>query len=267
MTTSTDGTGTGGTLPKAAKILGYFADYGTNWTIREVSEALNVPRSTLHRVCQQLVAENLLRSDENDRYDWGPELVRIAHAVYLSSSLERIARPVLDRLVAELNETALLTAYDYARHRLVFSLVAECDQPVRYHTNLGVPLPAHAGASGKSVLAFVPEPELEAVLREGLTPLTDATVTDETALRAELARIRAVGFAISHGERNRDTVGHACPVFGHDGTVLGSLCITVPAYRHDRSLENRIVVALRREALALSSQLGLPMSAGYPPTG
>ena len=65
---------------------------------------------------------------------------------------------------------------------------------------LGHPVPLHATSTGKAFLAALPPEELDAVLRAGLERFTDTTITEPDALRAELARIREQGYAVSHGE-------------------------------------------------------------------
>lgn len=246
-----------GTLPKAARILEFFARNGTDWRIRDVSQELGISRSSVHRICQALVDEELLSYDPvSERYSWGTTLIRIAHAVYFTTDWSHLARSVLEGIVAKTGETAIFVSYDYDRHEIVFAMQEETTRPLRYHYEMGKPMPAYAGASGKSIMAFLPSEEIEAIISQGLDPLTEQTITDPDKLRESLAEIREQGYAVSHGERTFDAVGHGCPVFDREGGVFGGLCVTVPEYRHSADVEAQIVETLREGAQELSSLMG-----------
>src|SRR5439155_22909668 len=74
---------------------------------------------------------------------------------------------------------------------------------------LGRPFPLHAGASSRAFLAFLPDDEQARYLSQALTRVTDDTMVDPSALRAELRVIRAAGFAKSIGESDLGTVAAA----------------------------------------------------------
>lgn len=243
----------GGTLPKVVSILEFFAEHGVEWRIRELAEQLGMSRSTVHRICQMLVAEDMLTFDaETEQYSWGPSLTRISLAVARSVDVSGFIHGVIEDLVAELDETVARTLYDPARRQLVFVDVVECRQPVRYHIETGVAMPVHAGASGKAVLAFLPDAVVDDILDAGLDALTDRTVTDTAAMRRDLDRIRRDGHAVSHGERTIEAVGIACPTFDAHGAVTGSVIVTIPEYRFDADRQTHIVARLTAAAAAIT---------------
>jgi len=254
-----------GTLAKSARVLEFFAAHGTSWSIREVAEQLDIPRTSVHRVCQQLVAEDFLRFDaDSERYRWGHRLIKIAHSALQSVDPRRAIHEALSSLVASTGETALFASYDGSGPAVTFTEQVVGPNPVRYESPLGVPVPIHAGATGRAVLAFLPDEGIEAILDEGLEPITGSTITDRAAMWKALRRIRKQGFAVSHGERIEGAVGHCCPVFGLEGDVLGSLCVTVPEYRHSSAVEKAVLRELRWHANELSIAMGMPATDAYP---
>jgi DNA-binding IclR family transcriptional regulator len=246
-----------GTLSRAVRVLEYFADNGMQSSMREVAEALDLPRSTVHRTCQALVREGLLDYDARARrYAWGGVLTRIARSAVQPVEVRRLAPPIMEELVEAFDESALLVIYDASRRVVEFADQVQCKQPLVYRSALNVPMPAHAGASGLAVLAFLPEDEIEAIIAAGLDPITPDTITEPDRLREELARVRARGYALTRGERTPGAVGIAAPVYDAVPHVIGALMVTVPEYRSERQLEERIAERVREDAARLSRLLG-----------
>src|SRR3546814_19651969 len=125
-----------------------------------MSDALSIPKTTLHRVLQTLVELGFLELSESGLYTWGPELRRIAGAVLQTRELNRLAAPVLREISDRFNETTLLSVYDAETYGLVFVEQAQGQQPIRYHPQMEVSRPIYAGASGRSVMAFLPPEEI-----------------------------------------------------------------------------------------------------------
>jgi DNA-binding IclR family transcriptional regulator len=255
------------TLHRAVRILGFLAEYGTHSSIRELSAGVDLPRSTVHRICQMLAREGILALNEQTRqYQWGPELLRISRAADQATRVRQLALPVLTSVMQECDETALLVLYDRVRRQAVFTDEVECAQPVRYHAPMQVPVPVYAGASGKGIMAFLPEDEIQSIIVDGLEPLTDNTVTDPAALQRELDRVRARGYATSHGERISGAVGTGAPIFDAGGRVTGQLHVTVPEYRATPDLDRQVVTAVVAGAERISRLMGLPDEVAYPPS-
>ena len=115
--------------------------------------------------------------------------------------------------------------------------------------NIGTRWPVHATATGKAMLAAMPERVLESL--EPLQKATDATITDMDKLRAELQRIRRRGYATAVGELEPGFVAIAAVVHGAFHNVEGALSLGGPANRlnHARRTE------LGAEVLAAAKRL------------
>jgi DNA-binding IclR family transcriptional regulator len=89
----------------------------------------------------------------------------------------------------------------------------------------------HVASNGKAVLAQRSAAELEAYLARPLKASTPNTIVDPEALRSELARVRACGYAVSLGELDEGVRAVASAIVGPDQRPLGSLSISCPAQR------------------------------------
>jgi DNA-binding IclR family transcriptional regulator len=248
-----------GTIPKIVNILRLMADQGVKGNIRDLASALGIPRSTAHRILRTLAGNDILSFDPKaKKYHWGPEMIRIAQSVYHGTEIRELALPILRKIADQCNETAILTLYDRPTHQILFAAEAQSEQPIVYKTRIGIKLPIHAGASGKAILAFLPDDEIEEIIASGLQRVTDRTVVDPDRLKKQLDEIRHKGYAISHGERTPEAVGIACPIFDSNSRVIGSVIVTVPSYRFRPQMERRILMLVKEGADRLSYLNGFP---------
>jgi IclR family transcriptional regulator, acetate operon repressor len=161
-------------------------------------------------------------------------------------SLAERAAPLVRTLRVQLNET---TSFFVRSEWDVEALVTETsEQALRYAVPTGTRLPMHALASGKALLATLPDEELDRYFaeteRERFTP---ATVTSEKALRREIAQIRKTGFAITDEEFSLGIrgVGHVVTI---GGEPVGALSVAVPKARFDEAMQRRVTDLLGRTA-------------------
>jgi len=119
---------------------------------------------------------------------------------------------------------------------------------------LGRHTPVHCTASGKAILAFLPEVERQRLLAPPLTRLTGHTIVDVDGLDAQLRAIREAGVAWTHEELELGLDALAAPVFGVDGAVVAALDISGPSLRlRGRSELDQLVI---EGAADLSRRLG-----------
>ncbi len=239
-------------------LMGGSGDPDRIWGVRELASALDMPPSAAHRTLASLVEARWLKRDETGRgYCLGMDLIRLSFLISGSHPLRRIAKPVMEDLVAECDETVLLGILNPENQRMMFALSVESRNPLRYVVELNRWIPIHYSASGLGIMAFLPESQREAVLSQ--TDLEGAhagTITSPDAIRAEIRRIRQQGYAISFGQRLKDAVGIAAPIFGPGGDVIGNLCITLPKQRFGGERdETRLSSTVIRHAARISQIL------------
>lgn len=246
-----------GTIGKMMRILRFAVTQGMKWNIRTLAAEVGIPRSTVHRLCKVMADNGILTYDpQAEEYGWGPDMVRIARSIFQEMDFRELALRIMRGIVGQCNESAILALYDRSTRRVIFTEQVQCDQSIRYHIPIGNKLHIHAGASGKAILAFLPEDEIEEIIASGLDPVTDHTVLDPDELRKQLAEIKLKGLAISHGERTPEAVAIASPLFDSDSNVIGSLFVTIPSYRFRSNMEKTISLLVKQGAEKLSSLLG-----------
>jgi DNA-binding IclR family transcriptional regulator len=221
-----------GTVGKACDVLDQVASFPRPVRFGQLLETSSFPKATLYRFLQTLTSQGMLTYDpERQTYALGMRLVRLAHAAWSHSSLAPIARPHLDALSHELGETVHLAQMDSSQ--VLYVDKRNAAQPVEMYSQAGRVGPAYCTGVGKAMLAHLPEADLtRAIAQQSFHRFTDTTLTTEADLRAELAAIRARGYAFDRQEHEPGIICIAKPILTKHGRVLGGLSVTGPTTRH-----------------------------------
>jgi IclR family acetate operon transcriptional repressor len=167
------------------------------------------------------------------------------------TDLRARARPLLERLQAGTGETATLSLP--AGGAAVTADFVPSAHSVLSQASVGRVSVAHATATGKVVLAFVPG--ALAALPAPLERFTDATITDREALAAEVARARASGYAEAAGEREQGLCAIAAPVLDAGAALVAVLGVQGPD-RFDAAARAAALPLLRAASGELGAALG-----------
>ena len=255
-TTSPSGASVRGPMSRWIRVLEAFAEQG-EWGVRDLARETGIPRSVVHRIVHDLGTRGMLTEEVGGRFSIGPELARIGILVASHLDIQRLGRPILERAAAELGETVVLALYDPSRRQFSAVDAVETSHPIRYiWESLREWSDLHLGSSGKGILAFLPEGEIEAILAALPDPIGGRRRRSKAALRAELDAARRRGFVVSHGERFDGAVGVSAPIRDGTGRVVGDLIGTWPDNRTDPRKEEHAGAVLKAAADELSARLG-----------
>jgi DNA-binding IclR family transcriptional regulator len=171
------------------------------------------------------------------------------------ASVPATARPHLERLRDECRETIVLA--ELHDTHVVPVLRADGLYEIRMNQEVGRRYPVHAGATGKVLLAHLPDEERAQLLdRLELTRLTRRTMANRAKIDAELRRIADLGVGVTLGERVPDAVAISAPVFEAGGRVVAALTIGGIASRYQRDGLVADALAVTGVAAAISAELG-----------
>jgi IclR family transcriptional regulator, acetate operon repressor len=202
-------------------------------TVGELTKIFGLPKSTVQRTLVTLAEAGWLRANRKDTTRWeiGARVLAIRPASLQGSSLFAAAREPMIRLRDMVNETIHLTVPD-GLHCMVVVDRVDCDHAVRTFHAIGSTSPLHATATGRTILANLPSADLEEFLAGGLESYSESTLTDPTAFRAELDRIRTHGYAVNRNQFRPDICAIAAPILEEDGTPIAAVAISMPDSRH-----------------------------------
>ncbi len=189
------------------------------------------PRPTLHRILAALAEEGYIRREAGrSGYVLGYRILELAQTVWAGSDLAAVASLELQRLRNLAGETAYLAI----PHRDGVLSIGKFESPhaQRSAARLGVLKPWHCTSQGKAMLAFSDAGEVRRRLGDGPLPrFTAATIVDRAALEADLARVRASGFAIESEEIVEGSRCVGAPILDRLGRPVGAISVAGPTWR------------------------------------
>jgi DNA-binding IclR family transcriptional regulator len=243
------------TIEKASDVLALFDRERTEWGVAEVAERLGLPKSSAHDLLTSLAQVGLLGKTEKGRYRLGWRLVALSETLLATTELRREARPIMDELASQYQETIHLAILDDTK--VVYVDKLEGRQAVRVElTSLGTRLYPHCSALGKVLLAYRPEADVKRIVKAcGLPRFTEHTITDETELEQSLAKIRKQGYAYDLEEIMPELCCVGAPVRNYIGNVIAAISMSIPAYRFARS-QTQFRNAVVRAGKLVSERLG-----------
>jgi IclR family transcriptional regulator, acetate operon repressor len=224
-------------------------------SIRELSDFLETPRSTVYRILNTLEAREVVRRGLSGAYVLGPRLLSFAANVAIGpgSDLADIAGAHLERLSHSTGEASKLSIRD--GDGVLVIAAAQGSGEYRLNINPGRSLPLHAGAAGKVLLAHLSDEEIARVLKAPLEKYTDRTFSDPRKLAKELKQIRAQGWAFDNGEYSRGVTAIAAPVLNQVGEAVAAVSIPFLS-THDESRIGKLTAAAIATAKEISKVLG-----------
>ncbi len=243
-------------LDRAVLILEALAAAEADLSLFELSERLDLHKSTIHRLLMVLERHHLVeKSAQTGRYGLGLKLFELGAKAIARLGIAERAHPHLKRLAGEAGETAHLCILDEGE--VLYLEKVESAQTVRVPSSTGQRNPAHCTAVGKALIAYLSDEELEALVRaKGLRPRTRNTITSLADLRRELKGVRERGYAIDDEEIDEGLRCVGAPVRDHGGRVLASISIAGPAFRLTQTKLPGLASLVVRTANELSAELG-----------
>lgn len=253
---STEATSSG-TVARVALLLRVLAESGGDTTLGEIAERMKLPASTTHRLLNLLVQEGFVDRGQGSRsYRAGLEFLRVGGLVASRADLGSVAQGFMQAVVQACDETCLLSVYVPRTRSSMVTRVLYGSHPLRYEAALYQPSSLVWGATGRGILAFLPDDVRDAIIeQEGPSPADPRKAVKAAQVRRELAQVREQGYAHTRGQKIPGAVGLSAPVFNAEG-VVAALCVTVPDSRFQDSMEKRIARTLVQQAAQFSTALG-----------
>lgn len=244
-------------LDRTFAILDCFTEHQPEWSTTDVARQLHLPIPTVHRILTALASHRYVSQDEaSKRFRLGPAALQLGARARQVVDLRSLSLPTLRRLSEDSDETALLTVLTPEGDGTVCLERVETAQPLRLSVTPGRELPLHAGASQKALMAFMDPATRERVLASPLEPLCHNTITDPQDLRADLERIRAMGWASSSEETNVGAWGIAVPVVDDRDLVVCAVGIAGPTPRLVPDRVDDLVTRIHASASEIAEALG-----------
>jgi IclR family pca regulon transcriptional regulator len=214
-------------LARGLDILACFGTDHRTMTLSEVAAAAGLARPTARRLLLTLEELGYVRSTDGS-FALTPKVLALGFAYVSGLGLWDIARPHLERLVAQTGESSSMAQLDGSD--IVYVARVSVPKIIALRVEIGTRFPAPQTSQGKVLLAALPAEELDRTLalpsRSGLPRYIGR---NREQLAEELVGVRARGWALADEELAPGVRSVAVPVRDGAGTVRAAMNVTVHA--------------------------------------
>ena len=243
-------------IEKALRILLEFNHQKNAQGTFEISESLNLSKPTTSRIMNTLAEYGfLLRDPETRKYSLGPWFISQALGAMelLHKSLVVIAKPHLDRLCAQIDETVTFTVF--FAPKVVIMYIADKPGLIRINFMPGDTTAPNAAASAKSIYAFLEPKTMDGLLSGKLERFTTNTITDLKTLKAHYRQIRKQGYAVDNEEFQLDLKAIGVPVFDTANKPIGAVSAVGISSPNRWGRDSPIIPKLKETAEQISTDI------------
>jgi IclR family KDG regulon transcriptional repressor len=243
-------------LDRALNILDVLADRDGSVGLTELASDMGLDSSTVYRLLATLRAHRYVQQDERDRrYSLGPKAIELGQKALGKFTLRSKGAPFVRELASKTGETAHLASMVGGHPVYVDKRVGS--GPLTVSAQIGGFALPYCTATGKAIVAHLPDAELDRLLAETeLRALTAKTITDVGVLKEHLKQVRTQGYALDDEEYHPGIRCLGVPIFDHSGLVVGSLGISASVSSLAGDRMTSCITTLKDVGRRLSSAMG-----------
>ncbi|QNK87347.1 IclR family transcriptional regulator [Sporosarcina sp. resist] len=251
------------TMEKGLQLLDLFTEDHPYWRLDEISAYTEIPKPTALRLLRTLVEVGFLQRTpverngaiiDGDSYSLGLKLLQLGERVASGLEIRNIALPFMRQLQMQFNEAVQLITRE--NNNGVYIEKVESTRPVRLYTRVGRHAPLYAGACTRTLLSFLPDEEIDAILSMPLTNYASQTPKSAEEVWSLIKQVRSEGYAYSLSELEEGTVSIAVPIFNRHGEVEYSISIAGFPVSLPKENANHFLQSLWEAAANISEKIG-----------
>lgn len=227
--------------------------------LAELAQRAMTSKSTAHRLLQTMIDLGYVKQDpETEKYQLTLQLFSLgARSLQGQTDILRVADPVMGRLSRATGESINLGVMDGHQNFVTYIHKYDSAYNLAMQSTLGYRNPLHSTSLGKALLAWRDDSEIsDRLMVMDLTKSAPRTITDKDVLRAQLAQIRAQGFAEEIEESEAGVRCMATPILDHLGHSIAAISISFPLFRFDEARKAEYVAMLIACGAEASRALG-----------
>jgi IclR family KDG regulon transcriptional repressor len=230
-------------VDKALTVLEAFSEVSGGINLSCLSEKLNMNKSGVYRLLQVFKQRGYVEQKcKNGKYQLGITAYRLGQNIVSNMELVRMARPIMEELVRDQNETVYIALHS-EKGVLLFDSV-DSSHAVNVMSLKGLHYPLDGCAAGDMLLAFATSSEEN-----------DLCKPSQNDVHLEI--LKRQDYRIDVHQLGDGVVSLAVPLLNADGVAAGSLCFVGPDFRFtDEKIKSKLLRPLIDAGHAISAKLG-----------
>lgn len=238
------------------QVMELLADQG-EMGLMEISAALNLHKSTVHRLLMSLIYMGYAKQDENtQKYMLSYKVVSMAGKILDRMDILLVAKPYLEKL-SDISGEAVHLVQREGNHILYIYKIEAKVGTIRMVSHVGMIHPMYCSGVGKAIMATLPEKEVRQIWNESIIEKkTDRTITDYNEMLKVLDGIKKCGYALDDEENEKGVRCIAACLRGYHNEVKYAFSISGPTSRMTRERVEELSVDVKKIQSSLSRELG-----------
>ena len=235
-------------LARGLEVLRAFNRTRRKMTLSEVAAETGNTRAGARRILLTLVREGYAVAD-GKLFDLTPQVLELGFSVLSSKGVWDIARPFIDHLSDEIQESVSAAVLD--KSDVVYVTGAQYHRVISVGIIVGGRFPAAQTATGRVLLAVQPEETWTKFIQNmPLDRRTDRTVTDPVEFRRILEDVRDKGWCLVDQELEIGLMSIAVPVYNSAGVIVGSINVGAPSVRMTPEMMVEVILPKLQKTVA-----------------
>lgn len=238
------------------QVMEMLADNG-EMGLMEISAALGLHKSTVHRLLMSLIYMGYAKQDETtQKYMLTYKMVNMAGKILERMDILQVARPYMECLSDLSGEAVHLVQREGNNILYIYKIEAKVGT-IRMVSHVGMVHPMYCSGVGKAIMATLPEDEVKQIWKESvIEKKTEKTITDYEEMQKVLEDVRKNGYALDDEENEKGVRCIAACLYGCQKEVKYAFSISGPTSRMTRERVKELAIDVRKVQEELSRELG-----------
>lgn len=242
------------TVDRIINLLEFLSKNKDGKGIKEISETLDLPLSTTHRMLNSLKDKGYVYQDKvSKEYKTGLEVLSLAINLLNDMDIIKISRPIIEDLSTKHGQLVYLSIFE--DDKIICVDMVNNAKRTKFYVQIGTSMPIYCAASAKVIAAYLDETDVDHILENtNKIKYTSHTKLDDEEIKKEYARIREEGYAICDEEMELGVKAISTPIFGRDNRIHAS--ITTMIIKQLEYDEDNFINDLKQGTRKISKLLG-----------
>ncbi len=243
-------------VERTLTIVELLSDYNDGLGITDISNGVELHKSTVHRLLGTLIYKGYVIQDaDTNKYRLTLKFYEIGNKRVENIGILEASKPYTKALMQSINEVVHLVVRDGID--IVYVDKVEANNTIRMASRIGKRSPMYCTSVGKAMLANMSDLEVSKIWAQSeIIKLTDNTIVDFDELKKALEIIKNDGYAEDDEENEIGVRCIGAPVFNREGGIEGAISVSGPAVRVTNDKVKEIAEEVKKYAMLISNELG-----------
>lgn len=224
-------------------------------SLAEISRKGGLPKSSASRFLSTLIDLGVVRKTGQGEFALSAKLFNLGARTLSALELVPTAAPFMQALGEQTRETVHLAVR--SETAVIYLYKVESSHSLCMQSRAGFQNPLYCTSLGKSLLAWLDEAKIDAIISEmTFEQKMPNTITDPAVFRAHLAQVRQQGYSCDNEEIEENVICFGMPIFDWALQPIAAISVSMPLFRFSEDQKEVFLSWIRQAAYGISAMFG-----------